>query len=140
MYCELKSRFRHSRFTFLHELRTYRCSFGLTNRYIYCHLVLAYIYILFINYRRCWLTTECAISWSSFASAADTPVGPLIPTELNPNKVSKNTHALRYAPWAFGCALSVVNTPIGFGCFERYADHAAPTGTKIPLDDFAKPA
>ena len=29
MYCgELKSRFRHSRFAFLHELRTYLCSFG----------------------------------------------------------------------------------------------------------------
>ena len=26
MYCELKSRFRHSRFAFLHELRTYLCS------------------------------------------------------------------------------------------------------------------
>jgi hypothetical protein len=30
MHCELKSRFRHSRFTFLHELRTYLCSFGFT--------------------------------------------------------------------------------------------------------------
>jgi hypothetical protein len=35
MYCELKSRFRHSRFAFLHELRTYLCSFGLTNYHIY---------------------------------------------------------------------------------------------------------
>jgi hypothetical protein len=33
MYCELKSRFGHSRFAFLYELRTYLCFFGFTNRY-----------------------------------------------------------------------------------------------------------
>ena len=33
MYCELKSKFKHSRFTFLHVLRTYLCSFGFIDRY-----------------------------------------------------------------------------------------------------------
>ena len=43
MYCELKSRFRHSRFAFLHELRTYLCSFGFTKSIYPRHLVLTII-------------------------------------------------------------------------------------------------